>query len=93
MNDRSTAARRTTARTRWLSELAETLEYAGKIALELGDPPAGGDHAAALRARIASLAQEVDSLRRAKPVPTELHPDWTSNGAPARATARKVFSD
>ena len=92
MNDRMTATRRTAARTRWLAELAEALEIAGKIALELGDAPADPAHAATLRGQIASLQTEVDSLRRARPVPTELHPDWTSHGA-ARASARGLLKD
>ena len=92
MNDRMTATRRTAARTRWLAELAEALEIAGKVALELGDAPDDGAHAALLRRQIESLRSEVDSLRRARPVPTELHPDWTSHGA-ARASARALLKD
>ena len=88
MNDRMTATRRTAARTRWLAELAEALEIAGKVALELGDAPDDGAHAALLRRQIESLRSEVDSLRRARPVPTELHPDWTSNGAAERAALK-----
>jgi len=77
MDDRSTATRRTMARTRWLSELAETLELAGKVALKLGERPADDDGAAALRGQIAGLIAEVDSLRRAKPAaPIDPHPDW-----------------
>ncbi len=77
MNDRSTATRRTMLRTRWLSELAETLEMAGRVALELGDYPAENSSAAALRGQIAGLIAEVDSLRRAKPAaPIDPHPDW-----------------
>lgn len=88
MNERMTATRRTAARTRWLAELAEALEIAGQVALELGKAPADGAHAAMLRGQIASLQVEVDSLRRARPVPTELHPDWTSNGAAARVALK-----
>ena len=65
------------ARTRWLSELAETLELAGKVALELDISRASDAPAAMLRGEIASLIAEVDSLRRAKPAaPIKPHPDW-----------------
>ncbi len=65
------------ARTRWLSELAQTLELAGKVALELGEQPAAGEGAATLRGQIAGLIAEVDSLRRAKPAaPIDPCPDW-----------------
>lgn len=72
-----TATRRTMARTRWLSELAETLELAGKIALELDELSSDEDPARALRGQIASLIVEVDSLRRAKPATrSELCLNW-----------------
>lgn len=71
-----TATRRTTARTRWLSELAETLELAGRIAVELGESAAEGG-APALRGQIDTLIIEVDSLRRARPdARSEPYPDW-----------------
>ena len=77
MNERSTATRRTLARTRWLSELAEALELAGKVALEMGERPADGEPAAVLRGQIAKLIIEVDTLRRAKPAPPiEFRPGW-----------------
>ena len=77
MNDPSAATRRTLARTRWLSELAQTLEQAGKVALELGERPPGDACAATLRGQIAGLIAEVDSLRRAKPAePIDPSPDW-----------------
>ncbi len=77
MTDRSTATGRTLARTRWLSELAETLEMAGRVAHELGGEPAGGDGAEALRGQIRGLIAEVESLRRAAPAaPIDPHPDW-----------------
>ena len=77
MDERTTATRRTLARTRWLSELAETLELAGNIALQLGEVRRDGDQAATLSRQIGALLAEVDSLRRAKPAaPIDPHPDW-----------------
>jgi len=68
------------ARARWLAELAEALEEAHRVSVQLGhDHPELGE-AVALRARILAVRAELDTLRRAgiAEVRREIHPDWTN---------------
>ncbi|MDQ3144479.1 MAG: hypothetical protein M3Q57_06325 [Pseudomonadota bacterium] len=64
---------RAISRTRWLSELSDTLDRAGRLTIDMIDHSAQGGDIALLRARIVVLSAEVDQLRRARPAPS---PDW-----------------
>ena len=82
MNRRITATGRTLARTRWLSELAEALERASKIALELGREGSADERVALLSVQIGALLKDVETLRRAKPASAiKPRPDWIKSGA------------
>ena len=68
---------RAVSRTRWLSELSDTLDRAGRLTVDLIDQHTSSGDVALLRARIVVLRAEVEELRRARPVlPSAVHPDW-----------------
>lgn len=66
MDDFSIATKRALARTRWLSDLAESLEEASRLVVELGS--ADTERVGLLHRQIATLLGEVDALRRARPI-------------------------
>ena len=71
------------ARARWLAELAEALEDAHRVAIQLGHDYPELDEAVALCARILAVRAELDTLRRAgiADVRREINPDWSNLAA------------
>jgi len=71
------------ARARWIAELAEALEAAGRVAILLGGEQAGSDELAALRDRISAARAELDALRSGGlgEVRRQIGPDWTKLAA------------
>lgn len=68
------------ARARWLAELAEALEEAHRVSLQLGAGRPETDEAVVLRVRILAVRAELDALRHAGigEVRREIYPDWTN---------------
>ena len=68
------------ARARWLTELAQALEEAQRLAVQLGNWHPDNQDAAALRVRILAVRAELDDLRRngLGEVRREIDPDWTN---------------
>lgn len=68
------------ARGRWLAELAEALEEAHRLSIQLGHDRPESDEAVVLRVRIVAVRAELDALRRAgiSEARREINPDWTN---------------
>ena len=68
------------ARARWLAELAEALEEAHRLAVELADERPESDDLAVARVRIKAVRAELEALRRAGmgEVRREIDPQWTN---------------
>ena len=71
------AVQRAVQRARWLAEVASALDHATALTLDLCDYAADGKEAGALRGRISSLRDEVDSIRKGqRPDSQEIRPQW-----------------
>ncbi len=77
MNSYPEGTDRVVSRARWLNELSQALDRAGKLALELSDDQGQRAAAGAIGTQIASLREEVDSLLRGRSIPYgDLPPEW-----------------
>jgi hypothetical protein len=78
-NALSPPVRAAVQRTRWLAELARSLDDAERAVQHLSDAQVDRGELPALRLRIAAVSRDVESLRRGRTPPVEtLNPFWTS---------------
>jgi hypothetical protein len=78
-NDLSPPVRAAVQRSRWLADLARSLDHAAKAVEQLNDAELSANDLVVLTLRIAMARHEVESLRRGRSTPIKpLNPYWSS---------------